>query len=154
MRMENCEVHVQFVKHLTNVWEYHSWHSFLPCPLLSPSAGISDSSGQLYSWSVGYEFGLLPCDLQGMNDIHDMYKVAKYGCGQQLRSEAFINTCSVVAWLCGRLWGLLVVGWHSGACRSSYQPSLGSIPSNCWVFTFLYFCLIKAKKMSVLTKSA
>ena len=86
---------------------------------VTPSAGISDSGGQLYSWSVGYEFGLLPCDLQGMNDIHDMYKVAKYGCGQQLRSEAFINTCSVVAWLCRRLWGLLVVGWHSGACRST-----------------------------------
>ena len=33
--------------------------------------------------------------------------------------EAFINTCSVVAWLCRRLWGLLVVGWHSGACRST-----------------------------------
>ena len=127
---------------------------FAMSTFVTPSAGISDSGGQLYSWSVGYEFGLLPCDLQGMNDIHDMYKVAKYGCGQQLRSEAFINTCSVVAWLCGRLWGLLVVGWHSGACRSSYQPSLGSIPSNCWVFTFLYFCLIKAKKMSVLTKSA
>ena len=49
---------------------------------VTPSAGISDSSCELYSWSVGYEFGLLPRGIQGMNDIHDMYKVAKYGCGQ------------------------------------------------------------------------
>ena len=37
----------------------------------------------------------------------------------EVNIEAFINTCSVVAWLCRRLWGLLVVGWHSGACRST-----------------------------------
>ena len=47
------------------------------------TAGISDSSRELYSWSVGYESGVLPWGVQGMNSIHNLYKYVIMGCGHR-----------------------------------------------------------------------